>query len=109
MRIHIVKGCAGLPLAVSTVASALKNKTSAVWKDALQALKVSNPTNINGMHEKVYSSVKFSYKFLGSEEAKSLLLLCSLYKEDEYINTNDLLKYGVGISLFDQGIIKLED
>ncbi|EXC22897.1 hypothetical protein L484_007506 [Morus notabilis] len=61
------------------------------------------------MHEKVYSSVKLSYKFLGSEEDKSLLLLCSLYKEDEYINTNDLLKYGVGISLFDQGSIKPED
>ncbi|EXC22898.1 Disease resistance protein [Morus notabilis] len=35
LRIQIVKECAGLPLAVSTVASALKNKTSAVWKDAL--------------------------------------------------------------------------
>lgn len=53
LGVQIVKECAGLPLAISTVASALKKKASPIWKDALQALKASNPTNIKRMHERV--------------------------------------------------------
>ncbi|KAL5574997.1 hypothetical protein UlMin_016696 [Ulmus minor] len=52
------------------------------------------------MSEKVYSSVKLSYDFLGSEDAKSLLLLCSLHEEDERIDSENLMRYGVGWGLF---------
>lgn len=105
---QIVRECACLPIAITTVANALKNKSYPVWKDALQELKMSNPTNIKGMHANVYSTIKLSYNFLGSEEAKSLLLLCSLHEEDANITLNYLVKYGVGLGMF-QGITKLEE
>jgi Leucine-rich repeat (LRR) protein len=62
---------------------------------------MSSPTEIEGMHEKVYKSIKLSYEFLKSREAKSLFLLCSLHGEDCNIDVEDLLRYGVGLGLFD--------
>lgn len=105
---QIVRECACLPIAITTVANALKNKSCPVWKDALQELRMSSPTNIKGMHANVYSSIKLSYNFLGSEEAKSLLLLCSLHDEDENISISYLLRYGLGLDMF-QGVSKLEE
>nr|POF04944.1 disease resistance protein [Quercus suber] len=99
--LQIVKECAGLPIAITTVAKALKNQTNIyIWKDFLIQLKKSSPKQIEGMDENVYKSVRLSYEFLGSEEEKSLLLLCSLHGEDYNIEVEDLLKYGVGLGLF---------
>ncbi|XP_075656718.1 disease resistance protein At4g27190-like [Castanea sativa] len=99
---QIVKECAGLPIAITTVANALKNQTNIyVWKDFLTQLKMSSLKEIEGMNEKVYRSIRLSYKFLKSEEAESLLLLCSLHEEDYNIEVEDLLRYCVGWGLFD--------
>uniref|UniRef100_A0A7N2L6W3 AAA+ ATPase domain-containing protein n=1 Tax=Quercus lobata TaxID=97700 RepID=A0A7N2L6W3_QUELO len=100
--LQIVEECAGLPIAITTVANALKNKKNPrIWKDFLNQLKMSSPREIEGMNEKVYKSIKMSYEFLQSNEAKSLLLLCSLHGEDYDIKVEDLLRYGVGLGLFD--------
>ncbi|XP_024019359.1 probable disease resistance protein At4g27220 [Morus notabilis] len=97
----IVKECAGLPIAITTVAHALKNKSLSIWEDALLQLKRSIATNIEGIDQKVYASIKLSYDFLeGDDEAKSLLLLCSLHGEDAIIKVEDLMIYGVGWGLF---------
>ncbi|KAL5575947.1 hypothetical protein UlMin_017646 [Ulmus minor] len=100
LAVDVVEECGGLPIAIVTVANALKNQGWYVWKDALGQLRNSSPTNIEGMSEKVYSSVKLSYDFLRSEEAKSLWLLCSLHEEDERIYSESLMRYGVGWGLF---------
>ncbi|XP_048332418.2 probable disease resistance protein At1g12290 [Ziziphus jujuba] len=102
---QIVKECDGLPLAITVVGSALRKQPCPVWENALDELRMSSPNNIEGMHERVYSSVKLSYNYLPSEEAKSLLLLCSLFPEDADIDTGDLLKYALGLGLF-QGPIR---
>ncbi|XP_048325306.2 disease resistance protein At4g27190 isoform X2 [Ziziphus jujuba] len=103
---EIIKECAGLPIAIATVANALRKKSLPVWNNALQELRMSTPTNIKGMHEKVYSSIKLSYDCL-SEESKSLLLLCGLFHEDANIDGEHLLRLGMGWGLF-QCIPKLE-
>ncbi|KAL4637273.1 hypothetical protein ACB092_03G066300 [Castanea dentata] len=106
--IEVVKECDGLPIAITTVANALKNqKNPNVWKDALRQLKRANPTQIKGMHEKVYSSIKFSYKFL-SKEAQSLFLFCSSFEEDEVIEIDLLWRYLVGLDFFED-VYKMED
>ncbi|XP_030930705.1 disease resistance protein At4g27190-like [Quercus lobata] len=106
---QIVKECAGLPIAITTVANALKNrKNIGVWKYALNQLKKSRPIEIVGTDEKaVYESIKLSYDFLPDEE-KSLLLLCSLHGEDYDIMIEDLLKYAVGWDLL-KNDHKIED
>ncbi|GMN68302.1 hypothetical protein TIFTF001_037360 [Ficus carica] len=80
----IVKECAGLPIAITTVALALRNKRLSTWKDALLQLKRSD------------------------EEAKSFLLLSSLHEEDAEIEIKDLMIYGVGWGLF-QKVYTLEE
>ncbi|KAL5850516.1 hypothetical protein ACOSQ4_008529 [Xanthoceras sorbifolium] len=86
---EIVGYCAGLPVAISTVANALKKKSFFYWKDALDQLKRSNPRHIKGMDANVYSS----------EEAKSLFLLCSLHNASFNISINYLFRYGMGLCM----------
>ncbi|RVW70671.1 putative disease resistance protein [Vitis vinifera] len=106
IAVDVAKECAGLPLAIVTVAKALENKNVSIWKDALQQLKSQTSTNITGIETKVYSSLKLSYEHLEGDEVKSLCLLCGLFSS--YIHIRDLLKYGVGLRLF-QGTNTLEE
>ncbi|XP_030957889.1 disease resistance protein At4g27190-like [Quercus lobata] len=106
--VEVVKECAGLPIAITTIANALKNKKNPnVWKVALRQLKKANPTQIKGMHEKVYSSIKFSYNFL-SKEAQFLFLFCSSFEEDMVIRIDLLWRYLVGLDFFED-VYKMED
>ncbi|KAL6324295.1 hypothetical protein AAG906_007410 [Vitis piasezkii] len=62
----------------TTVAKALKGQSEAVWNNALQELKNSAPANIEGVHDKVYNCLQWSYDHLKSEEVKRLFLLCGM-------------------------------
>ncbi|TXG73918.1 hypothetical protein EZV62_002497 [Acer yangbiense] len=105
--VEIIRCCAGLPVAIATIASALKEKSLFDWKDALDQLRRSNPRYIKGMDAKVYSALKLSYDFLESEEAKSLFLLCSLENASSNISFDYLLRYCMGLGLF-QNVSTLE-
>ncbi|XP_044475554.1 uncharacterized protein LOC123203298 isoform X2 [Mangifera indica] len=76
---EIVEKCAGLPLAITLIANALKRKSDYAWKDALLQLKSHNHRCVPGMNNTLYSTIELSYELLNSEEAKKLLLLCALY------------------------------
>ncbi|XP_060672844.1 probable disease resistance protein At4g27220 [Ziziphus jujuba] len=91
---QIVDKCACLPLMIITVAHALKNKGIHHWKDALTRLQMSS------VDEAIYTSVKLSFDILKKEEARRILLFCSLYGEDEEISINELLDLCVGWGLF---------
>ncbi|XP_044497328.1 uncharacterized protein LOC123219428 isoform X1 [Mangifera indica] len=97
---EFVTKCAGLPVAISTIANTLKNESLPFWKDALVRLKRSTPRHIPDMEESVYSTIELSYNFLKIEEAKSLFLLCALTDAGSSMSTDDLLKYSVGLNLF---------
>uniref|UniRef100_A0A2N9H8P4 NB-ARC domain-containing protein n=1 Tax=Fagus sylvatica TaxID=28930 RepID=A0A2N9H8P4_FAGSY len=106
--VEVVKECAGLPIAIRAVANALKNqKNLNVWKDALRELKRANPTQIKGMHEKVYPSIKLSYNFL-TKEAQSLFLFCSSFEEDMNIEIAFLWRILVGLEFF-QDVYRVEE
>ncbi|WMV52885.1 hypothetical protein MTR67_046270 [Solanum verrucosum] len=104
----VSKECKGLPLAIITVAGALKRKTKPFWKDALKQLRDAATRNIPGVHTKVYKSLRLSYDHLESDEARYFFLLCSLLEEDSDISVEELLKYGMGLCIF-SGIENLED
>ncbi|KAM3706831.1 hypothetical protein ACJW31_03G180700 [Castanea mollissima] len=106
--VEVVKECAGLPIAITTVANALKSrKDPKIWKDAVGQLKRANPTQIKEMHEKVYSSIKLSYDFL-TKEAQSLFLFCSIFEEDKAIPIDLLWRYLVGLDFFED-VYKMEE
>ncbi|KAJ4717013.1 Disease resistance protein [Melia azedarach] len=89
---ELVKKCAGLPIAIVAVARALRNKhKDYVWKDFL--LRVQMSKDFQG----IYASIESSYKYLESDQQKTLLLI-------QYANltsTDELLIYGMSLGLFD--------
>ncbi|OMO91885.1 Disease resistance protein [Corchorus capsularis] len=102
---QLVEKCAGLPVAVSTIANALKSTSLDVWENALTQLKRSNPANIDKM-DWVYSIIELSYRLLKSEEAKSLFKLCALGPASN-ICLPFLVRYGLGMHLFED-VLTLE-
>ncbi|XP_050110250.1 probable disease resistance protein At4g27220 isoform X2 [Malus sylvestris] len=104
----VVEECGGLPIAIVTVGKALEKKTKHEWDDALNQLRNSTPVNIPGVNDKVYSSIKWSYDRLESDEARSCLLLCCLFPEDYDIPIEYLVRYGWGRGYFSNSFT-LED
>ncbi|XP_031272206.1 uncharacterized protein LOC116130617 [Pistacia vera] len=105
---EIIEKCAGLPLAITTIANALKGKSDSVWRDALRQLENSNPRCVPEMDNTLYSTIELSYALLNSEEAKSLLLLCALSDAGSDIYFIYLLAYGMGLGLF-QDVYTIND
>ncbi|TYG46742.1 hypothetical protein ES288_D11G280400v1, partial [Gossypium darwinii] len=94
----VAQKCAGLPIAIATVAKALKHKENLhEWEDALEQLKPSE-INFRGVPSAVYSAIEMSYKYLKTEDLKSVFLLCSIMGHNAAIE--DLLKYCTGLGLF---------
>ncbi|XP_011007552.1 PREDICTED: uncharacterized protein LOC105113187 isoform X2 [Populus euphratica] len=106
VAIEVAKKCAGLPLAIITVARALKNKNLSQWKNALRELKRPSPRNFAGVQEDVYAAIELSYSHLESKELKSTFLLCS--RMGYNASTRDLLKYSMGLGLF-SGFVTVEE
>ncbi|RVW53233.1 Disease resistance protein [Vitis vinifera] len=100
IAIEVVEECDGLPVAIVTIAKALKGESVAIWENALEELRRSSPTNIRGMGEKVYSSLTLSYDHLEGEEVKLLFLLCGMRGYGD-ISMDDLSKYVMGSDLFE--------
>ncbi|RVW70674.1 putative disease resistance protein [Vitis vinifera] len=72
----------------------------------LQSIAIDVAKECAGMDAMVYSTLELSYKHLEGDEVKSLFLLCGLMFNKIYID--DLLKYGMGLQLF-QGTNTLEE
>ncbi|KAM3749123.1 hypothetical protein ACB098_05G158900 [Castanea mollissima] len=100
--------CAGLPLALVTVAKALKNKPVFEWKDALRQLRRPSPRNQKRMQGVIYSAIKLSYSHLESPELKLFFLFCAQNQVFSSIFYKDLLKECFGLHLF-HGISTLEE
>uniref|UniRef100_A0A3Q7J940 AAA+ ATPase domain-containing protein n=1 Tax=Solanum lycopersicum TaxID=4081 RepID=A0A3Q7J940_SOLLC len=99
---NVSKECKGLPLAIITVAGALKRKTKPSWEDALKKLCSADIRNIPGVHARVYGPLRLSYDYIESDEARYLFLLCSLFEEDSDIWIEELLRYGKGLGIFSE-------
>ncbi|CDP19859.1 unnamed protein product [Coffea canephora] len=99
---QVADECKGLPLAIVVVAEAFKSNhtTPESWNIALRQLKKYTMRDIEGVQDLVFSSIKWSYDHLESVEAKSLLLLCSLFPEDYSIPLECLVRYGKGLQLY---------
>ncbi|XP_044465003.1 disease resistance protein At4g27190-like isoform X2 [Mangifera indica] len=100
LAFNIAKASGGLPLAVSSVATALRSKDIATWRNTLRSLGQPLLNNFSGILAEVYSSIELSYNLLKGEELKSTFLLCSLMKYSGDISIMGLLKYGMGLGLF---------
>ncbi|KAH0720976.1 hypothetical protein KY290_006256 [Solanum tuberosum] len=83
---EVAKECKGLPLAIITVAGALKKlKTMPSWDCALKQLRSAETRIIPEVPTELYIPLSLSYDYLESNEAKNLFLHCSLFEEDSDI------------------------
>ncbi|CAI9264664.1 unnamed protein product [Lactuca saligna] len=98
---EVTEECGGLPLIIQVVGNALKNKKIDTWEGALDRLRKHAPLEIAPEIRKAFTHLKLSYDLLESKEAKYCFLLCSLFGEDEIIDTLRLAEYGVGLRIFD--------
>ncbi|TYI96115.1 hypothetical protein E1A91_D01G047700v1 [Gossypium mustelinum] len=102
----IVKECKDLPLAIVTLARALKGKGPNIWKDAREKLEGSELMEIRSIQKEkdknAYMSLKISYEHLEDKMAQTCFLLCALYPEDHSINVEDLVRYAWSLNLYDK-------
>ncbi|KAA8517184.1 hypothetical protein F0562_017477 [Nyssa sinensis] len=94
---EVCKECGDLPLVILAVAAALEDKDEYAWADALKQLRDSD---IDGVDSRLYSSLKLSYNYLQSQDARRCFLLCCLFREDAEISIDDLARYGLGMRFF---------
>ncbi|KAH9686666.1 Disease resistance protein [Citrus sinensis] len=102
---NVAKACGGLPIALTTVAKALRNKELPVWKNVLQELQTPLEASFDGVPVEAYSTIELSYKYLRGEQLKKTFLLCSLITPTSIM---DLFKYSMGLGAF-ESVYKLED
>ena len=101
IAIEVVKECGGLPIAIVTVANALKDESLDVWNNALHELRTSAPTSIYGVEKKVYACLELSYNHLKDDKVKSLFLLCGCLSYYGDISMDVLLARAMGLDFFD--------
>ncbi|KAK9215457.1 hypothetical protein WN944_007462 [Citrus x changshan-huyou] len=76
LAMNIVKACGGLPIAIVTIARALRNKNTFEWKSALRELTRPSSGSFSGVAAEAYKTSELSYNHLEGEELKSTFLLC---------------------------------
>ncbi|KAL5547986.1 hypothetical protein UlMin_003217 [Ulmus minor] len=96
----IVNECAGLPLAIATIAGSLKSKTNCDEMEiALEDLRKSTKGS-----EGILKTLKFSYDRLNDKQLQDCLLYCALFPEDHPIEREMLIQL-----LIVEGIIEERD
>ncbi|KAI5408634.1 hypothetical protein KIW84_054466 [Lathyrus oleraceus] len=107
----IANECKRLPIAIVVIASSLKGEQHRnEWDVALKSFQ--KPMSIHGVDDelvKIYSCLKFSYDNIRNEKAKSLFLLCSVFREDEEVITERLARLAIGGGLFGEDYGSYQD
>ncbi|XP_021288652.1 disease resistance protein At4g27190-like [Herrania umbratica] len=98
----VVEQCAGLSLAIVTVASSMKGIRSIhEWRNALNEL--SRPVkSVTGLDEKVFQQLQFSYDHLKDEKVQHCFLCCALYPEDWNISEFALIRLWIAEGLVEE-------
>nr|DAD39129.1 TPA_asm: hypothetical protein HUJ06_013452 [Nelumbo nucifera] len=106
---EVAKECGGLPIALVTIARALRNeKELQAWKDTVTTLRKNEPNRIEGVDKKVISCIRLSYDYLNDREAQWLFLFCSLFPEDYNIEIEQMARYVFGLGCF-ENVDTIED
>ncbi|KAI7981625.1 putative disease resistance protein [Camellia lanceoleosa] len=99
-QMAVANECRGLSIAIVTVRRAFRCKDKYPWDSALEQLRKFMVRNISEVDEKVFKFLELSYDNFESDEAKKCFLFCSLYSEDFDIPIEYLVRYAIGIELF---------
>ncbi|GKV32573.1 hypothetical protein SLEP1_g41167 [Rubroshorea leprosula] len=99
----IVDECAGLPLAIVTVAGSLKGESEPrLWSAALNQLKNCKRNVAGTDDDNAFGVLKFSYDRLKPSKIQHCFLCCALYPEDHNIPIDDIIDYWIDEGLIDE-------
>ncbi|KAL8245962.1 hypothetical protein R6Q59_007178 [Mikania micrantha] len=96
----ILNKCKGLPIAIKTIALALRCEEKDAWEVAHENLRRHNLKDIEDLEYIVYNIFEISYKYLKKEDDKSIFILCGLFPDDFDITPEKLLRFGWGLQFF---------
>ncbi|KAL4618419.1 hypothetical protein ACB092_06G009000 [Castanea dentata] len=102
---EVVKECAGLPLAIVTIAASLKTASGvSEWRNALNELRTpkKGPKYVDAAE--IFERLRFSYDRLKYEDLQHCLLYCALFCEDHEFKRDELIE-----DLIDEGIIERKE
>ncbi|XP_058214592.1 uncharacterized protein LOC131326035 isoform X27 [Rhododendron vialii] len=105
----VCRECRGLPVAILAVGAALKGKSMSAWKSSLDKLQKSMLNKIEDIDPKLFTSLRLSYDYLDSVDAKSCYLLCCLFPEDAQVPIEELARHCMARRLLDQNPNTLEE
>lgn len=101
---EVAKECGGLPIAIFTLAKALRSKDLNGWELAHGKLKRSRLMDIENVpkeaQKNAYLCLEMSYNHLESETTKMCFLICALFPEDYLIDVEDLVRCASGLGLY---------
>ncbi|KAK4275849.1 hypothetical protein QN277_018866 [Acacia crassicarpa] len=95
----IAMECKGLPIAIVAVGTCLKGKGIHEMREMLYRLNNAKPINVDKGVRSAFACLEVSYDYLGTDEARKLLLICAMFPEDHNIDMEDLFRYGMGLGL----------
>ncbi|XP_022641649.1 probable disease resistance protein At1g15890 [Vigna radiata var. radiata] len=100
----ISKECKGLPIAIEIIASSLKGTLPLEeWDLALKSLQKSMHVHYDDESlRKIYTCLKYSYDNMKDQTTKKLFLLCSMFREDEEISEELLVRLAKGATLIEK-------
>ncbi|KAM3696012.1 hypothetical protein ACJW30_06G006700 [Castanea mollissima] len=99
---EVVKECAGLPLAIFTIAASLKTASGvSEWRNALNELRTPKKGAKYVNAATIFETLRFSYDRLKDEGLQRCLLYCALFCEDHEFERDELIE-----DLIDEGIIE---
>ncbi|XP_076889970.1 disease resistance protein At4g27190-like [Bidens hawaiensis] len=96
----ILKKCGGLPIAIKTIAKALKNEEKDAWEVAQKNLQHHNLKDIDDLDGVAYTVFHISYEYLKKDDDKAIFVLCGLFQDDFDIPLEELVRFGWGLQLF---------
>ncbi|KAK2965081.1 hypothetical protein RJ640_012555 [Escallonia rubra] len=100
---QVARECGGLPLLINIVGRSMRGKKMfRLWEDAWSEMRRSPVPYINGIHDKVYKLLKWSYDALEGTTIKSCFLFCALYPEDFSIDVKELVQSWLAEGLIDE-------
>ncbi|XP_022717055.1 probable disease resistance protein At1g12280 isoform X2 [Durio zibethinus] len=99
----IAERCAGLPLAIITVASSMRGEYSLPrWRNALEELKRNVQTVMDvDVKAMVYQQLRFSYDRLNDPKIQNCFLTTASYDEDSGIQKEQLIRDWIRKGLID--------
>ncbi|XVF78076.1 hypothetical protein PTKIN_Ptkin14bG0099400 [Pterospermum kingtungense] len=98
----VAEECAGLPLAIVTIATSMKGVCNVhEWRNAVHELS-RHEKSVNEIEEKVFQQLLFSYDRLQDEKLKHCFLCCALYPEDYDMDTKELTELWVAEGLLEE-------